>query len=109
MFAGAKSGTAVGYKLTRAVFAEAVKGAGLADVRLHDLRRSLATRLAGAGVNSYILRDVLGHKTLAMSNRYVRQASDALAEAVEKGAALTAKAMEGAMTDDERAVYIEEL
>ena len=95
VFAGAKRGTAVGYKLTRDVFAKAVEGAGLADVRLHDLRRSLATRLAGAGVNSYILRDVLGHKTLAMSNRYVRQASHALAEAVEKGAALTAEAMEG--------------
>ena len=79
----------MGYKRTRDVFAEAVRDAGLADVRLHDLRRSLATRLAGAGVNAYLLRDVLGHKTLAMSNRYVREASDALAEAHEKGAALT--------------------
>ena len=95
VFAGAKRGSAVGYKLTRAVFAKAVKAAGLVDVRLHDLRRSLATRLAGAGVNSYILRDVLGHKSLAMSNRYVRQASDALADAVEKGAAITAAAMAG--------------
>ena len=95
VFAGAKVGTAVGYKLTRSVFAEAVKGAGLVDVRLHDLRRSLATRLAGAGVNAYILRDVLGHKTLAMSNRYVRAAGDALAEAVEKGASITAAAMVG--------------
>ena len=67
----------------------------LADIRLHDLRRTLATRLAGAGLNSYILRDVLGHKTLAMSNRYVRAAGAALAEAVEKGAALTAEAMGG--------------
>ncbi len=94
VFAGAKRGSAVGYKLTRDVFAKAVEGAGLADVRLHDLRRSLATRLAGAGVNAYILRDVLGHKSLTMSNRYVRAAGEALAEAVEKGAALTAAAME---------------
>ena len=94
VFAGAKRGTAVGYKLTRDVCAKAVKGAGLADVRLHDLRRSLATRLAGARVNAYILRDVLGHKSLTMSNRYVRAAGEALAEAVEKGAALTAEAME---------------
>ena len=95
VFAGAKRGSAVGYKLTRDVFAEAVASAGLVDVRLHDLRRSLATRLAGAGVNAYILRDVLGHKSLTMSNRYVRAAGEALAEAVEKGAALTAEAMEG--------------
>ncbi len=59
VFAGAKVGTAVGYELTRSVFAEAVKDAGLVDVRLHDLWCSLATRLAGAGVNAYILRDVL--------------------------------------------------
>ena len=94
VFAGAKRGTAVGYKLTRDVFAKAVEGAGLADVRLHDLRRSLATRLAGAGVNAYILRDVLGHRSLAMSNRYVRAAGQALAEAVEKGAAITLRDME---------------
>ena len=76
------------------MFAKAVKAAGLVDVRPHDLRRSLATRLAGAGVNAYILRDVLGHKSLTMSNRYVRAAGEALAEAVEKGAALTVAAME---------------
>ena len=93
VFAGAKRGSAVGYKLTRSVFAKACKAAALADVRLHDLRRSLATRLAGAGVNAYMLRDVLGHKTLAMSNRYVRGAGQALQEVVEKGAALTAAAM----------------
>ena len=87
VFAGAKRGTAVTYKTTRGVFVRAIKDAGLADVRLHDLRRSLATRLAGAGVNAFLLRDVMGHKTLAMSNRYVRAVSDALTEAVEKGAA----------------------
>ena len=95
IFAGATRGSHVTYKVTRRVFAEAVAVAGLENVRLHDLRRSLATRLAGAGVNAYILRDVLGHKSLTMSNRYVRAAGEALAEAVEKGAALTADAMEG--------------
>lgn len=95
VFAGATRGAAVGYKLTRAVFAKACEGARLVDVRLHDLWRSPATRLAGAGVNAYILRDVLGHKTLAMSNRYVRDAGDALTDAVEKGAAVTVAAMTG--------------
>ena len=83
----------VQYKRTRAVFVAACTAAGLENVRLHDLRRSLATRLAGAGVNAYLLRDILGHRTLAMSNRYVRAAGDALTEAVEKGAAVTAEAM----------------
>ena len=90
IFAGARRGSAVGYKLTRDMFCKAAANAGIANVRLHDLRRSLATRLAGAGVNAYLLRDVLGHKTLAMSNRYVRAAGDALVDAVEKGAAVMA-------------------
>lgn len=85
----------VQYRRTRRVFVEACTVAGLADVRLHDLRRTLATRLAGAGVNSYMLRDVLGHKTLAMSNRYVQSASDALAATAEHAAALTVDAMDG--------------
>lgn len=91
-------GAATTYRTARAVFAEAATAAGLPDVRLHDLRRSLATRLAGAGVNAYTLRDVLGHKTLTMANRYVQAASDALTNATEKAAALTAAAMAGEQT-----------
>ena len=92
VFAGGR-GAAVGYKLTRRVFAEAVSRAGLDNVRLHDLRRSLATSLAATGISPFALRDVLGHSTLTMSNRYVRAASDALTEAAERGAAIAAAAM----------------
>ena len=84
----------VQYRRTRRVFVEACTVAGLADARLHDLRRTLATRLAGAGINSFLLRDVLGHASTRMSNRYVQAAGDALAAAVEQGAALTVAAME---------------
>ena len=94
VFAGTK-GAATTYKTARRVFAEACEGAGLADVRLHDLRRSVATGLAASGINAYTLRDVLGHSTLTMSNRYVRMAGDALTEATERAAALTSAAMAG--------------
>ncbi len=94
VFAGTK-GAATSYKTARRVFIEACERAGLADVRLHDLRRSVATNLAGSGVNAYTLRDVLGHSTLTMSNRYVRMAGDALTEATERAAAMTAAAMSG--------------
>ena len=80
----------VQYKRVRLVFVRACEASGLSDVRLHDLRRTLATRLAGAGVNAFILRDVLGHSTVRMSNRYVRAASDALVAAAEQGAAAMA-------------------
>ena len=94
VFAGGR-GAAVTYRTTRRVFAEACGMAGLEDVRLHDLRRSIATSLAASGVNAFTLRDVLGHATVTMSNRYVRAASVALTEATERAAAMTAAAMEG--------------
>ena len=95
VFHGAR-GAAVGYSLVRRVFADACREAGLADARLHDLRRTVATNLAGAGLGAFTIRDVLGHSTLTMSNRYVRMASDALTEATERAAALTGDAMAGA-------------
>ena len=94
VFAGGR-GAAVTYKTTRRVFAEACDRAGLCDVRLHDLRRSVATGLAASGLGVFAIRDVLGHSTLAMSNRYVRMAGDALTVATERAAALTAAAMAG--------------
>ncbi|WP_165937757.1 tyrosine-type recombinase/integrase [Methylobacterium segetis] len=45
--------------------------AGAPDLRLHDLRHGFATRGAALGANALILRDALGHKTLAMTGRYV--------------------------------------
>ena len=92
VFAGGR-GASVTYKTVRRVFAAACEAAGLEDVRLHDLRRSVATNLAASGVGAFAIRDVLGHSTLTMSNRYVRMASDALTEATERAAALTATAM----------------
>lgn len=94
VFTGARN-AAVGYSHVRKVFKRAVAQAGIGDVRLHDLRRTVATNLAGAGLGAFAIRDVLGHSTLAMSNRYVRMAGDALTEATERAAALTEAAMRG--------------
>jgi len=45
--------------------------AGLDDARLHDLRHTVGTLAGATGANAFQIRDMLGHKTLAMSNRYV--------------------------------------
>ena len=95
VFAGARSGAPVTYRTTRNLFAAACEAAGLEGVRLHDLRRSVATNLAASGANAFVLRDALGHRTLAMSNRYVQAASDALTDAMERAAAIASAAMEG--------------
>jgi integrase len=69
--------------------------AGIADGRLHDLRHTAGTFAALAGANAFAVRDLLGHKTLAMTGRYVERAAEmvqATADAVSNrvAAALSA-------------------
>jgi integrase len=47
--------------------------AGLHDARIHDLRHSVSTYAGQTGANAFLIRDKLGHKTLAMTGRYVNQ------------------------------------
>ncbi len=95
VFVGAYENTHITYRTLRKYFAMATSQAELEDVKLHDLRRSVSTSLAATGANAFILRDVLGHATIAMSNRYVRLASEALREAHEKAASMMWRAMMG--------------
>jgi integrase len=71
--------------------------AGISDARMHDLRHTAGTFAALAGANAFAVRDLLGHRTLAMTGRYVERAADmvrATADAVSSrvAAALAGKA-----------------
>ena len=68
--------SAVGYKHVRTVFKAVCEAAGLEGVNLHDLRRSVATRAAMAGLTSLQLRDLLGWASLSMPARYVELAGE---------------------------------
>ena len=74
----------VNYKTVRMTFLDVVAAAGLSDVRIHDLRRTLMTRAAAAGMSAHVLRDLLGHKTAAMADRYIRRTGGAVADATER-------------------------
>jgi integrase len=54
----------------RASWQRALGDAGIADFRFHDLRHSAASYLAMEGASLVELAEVLGHKTLAMVQRY---------------------------------------
>ena len=84
---------ALTYRPVYVHFGEAARAAGLADVRLHDLRRSVMIRAAAAGVGTHVLRDLLGHKTTAMADRYVRAVGSPVRDAREAVAAEMARAM----------------
>ena len=73
----------VGYKHVQAVFKAAARNAGAPDIRLHDLRRTVMTEAAAAGVGTHVLRDLLGHKSTAMADRYIRSVGNPVREARE--------------------------
>ena len=85
----------VTYRYVRTVFAEAAKAAGIADARLHDLRRTVMTSAAAAGIGTHVLRDLLGHKTTAMADRYVRAVGNPVRDAREQVGAAMAAMMRG--------------
>ena len=76
-------------------FQRACKAAEIDDCQVHDLRRTFATRAAEAGLSVLVLRDLLGHTTLAMANRYARRSGTALHDAQDAGAARMAALLAG--------------
>lgn len=49
---------------------KALGRAGLTDLHFHDLRHTFASQWMWAGGELYALKDILGHKTIAMTQRY---------------------------------------
>jgi integrase len=48
--------------------------AQIEDVRMHDLRHTVGTYADQSGANAFLVRDLLRHKNLAMTGRYVNHA-----------------------------------
>ena len=84
---------AVTYSHTRKVFTRVANRAGLTDVCLQDLRRGFMTSAAASGIGTHVLRDLLGHKTTAMADRYIRAVGDPVREARVRVGAAMAEAM----------------
>ncbi len=94
--------TAISYKHTAAVFRDVAAAAGLDNVRLHDLRRTVATRAAASGLGILELQALLGWKTTAMPARYVALSGDGIREHRRRIGDEVATLMEGG--DDEKVV-----
>lgn len=71
------------------------KAAGLAGVRLHDLRHTFAALGAGAGLSLPLLGKLLGHRQSATTQRYAHLADDPVRRAVEAIGATADAAMRG--------------
>jgi integrase len=69
--------------------------AGLDGVRIHDLRHTTGTYAGAAGFNAFVVRDLLGHKTMSMTAKYVQRHTDPVKEANEQVSGRIAAAMRG--------------
>ena len=87
VFAGDR-GAAIGERKLGILFRAACAAAGIEDGQLRDLRRTYATDLAANGVNPFHIRDALGHRSLAMTDKvYVRLAGgEVLGEELDRAA-----------------------
>lgn len=65
------------------LFRKAVKRAGLSDFRIHDLRHTFASWLVSEGVELIKVRDLLGHTSIKMTERYAHLMPNRLFDAVQ--------------------------
>lgn len=56
--------------------------AGISNLRLHDLRRSVGSWLGASGTNSYTIARALGHQSVRSGEVYVRLAADPVRNAL---------------------------
>jgi integrase len=66
----------------RKSFETACKKAKIQDFRFHDLRHTFASHLAMSGVDLITIKELLGHETLEMTQRYAHLTRDHKASAV---------------------------
>ena len=67
----------------RRALAKAVKVAGIAHCRFHDLRHTFASHLAMNGVDLLTIKELMRHKTMAMTLRYAHLSPEHQQRAVE--------------------------
>ena len=82
----------------------AMARAGITDLRPHDLRRSFGSLAVNAGVDIYQVKDLLGHSSVAVTQRVyahllqgtLRTASEAVAKTLEEAMGAAARADDSA-------------
>ena len=81
---GIKDGEHISVSTVEAAWARIRTAAALGDCRIHDLRHTVGTFAGQTGANAFLVRDKLGHKTLAMTGRYVNRDEAPLRDLSEK-------------------------
>lgn len=64
--------------------ARTCKKLGMPDVKLHTMRHTFATRCLDAGVHPFVVKEMLGHSSLAQTNYYSHVGIEEMEQAVQK-------------------------
>lgn len=75
------------------------QAAGLADVRIHDLRHSFASVMAAGGASLLMIGALLGHRDVKTTARYAHLATDPLRAAADQVGSVLALRLSGEATD----------
>ena len=78
------SGNLFSTKDFRTSYANALKLAGLPYIRIHDLRHSAATLLLRSSRNHYIVKELLSHSTIQVTEKYLHLIDDDLKQEATK-------------------------
>jgi len=70
-------------KSIKTAWGKLIKDAKIINFRFHDLRHDFASRLVMKGVDLYRVKELLGHGSIEITQRYAHLAPHTLAEAVE--------------------------
>src|SRR5213080_1421018 len=84
----------------RTGFQNACKRAELTDLHFHDLRHTFASQFVMAGGDLYILKEILGHKSITMTQRYAHLSPSYKIKAIDRMNTLWAGATPQASTSE---------
>ena len=68
----------------RGAFKNACERAGISDLHFHDLRHTFASQWMMAGGDLYVLKSILGHKSIVMTQRYAHLSPEFKRAAVDR-------------------------
>ena len=68
----------------RGAFKNACERAGILDLHFHDLRHTFASHWMMAGGDLYVLKSILGHKSIVMTQRYAHLSPEFKRAAVDR-------------------------
>ena len=81
VFLNPKTGKPI--KEIKTAFNGATRRAGIKDLRFHDLRHTFASRLVERGVDLITVKELLGHHSVVITQRYTHSSSEQKRRAVE--------------------------